>query len=411
MILAQNHLLRLSGNKSLLIVFVLFVFNGCSPKVIPVATKKPEPERKTEKPAEKPVKKFTEAKIALLIPFRLNEINFKTITKPEVEKSAMAIDFYQGFRIGIDSAAAGGLNFKLNVYDTRDDDTQVEELIKNGQLKNADLIVGPVFPQGLKYLRDYAIANHLAVVNPLAASHPGEFNNPNLISIVNNIDLHAKKMGDFIVKSYDPANTVIVLINPNSPEDQIFATPLRNYFNSSKAKFIFQEYASVFTMETKLIKNKKYVVIVTSANREFVIPTLDKLTKLKAAGLLDVDLFGHPDWIRQNYNTDKLQALRTTVTSSYKIDYTDAAVNGFIKKYRSVFHFEPGEYAFKGFDIGFYFGSLLSKYGAGYLSELTTHDYKGLHNNFKFIHDEKTGYINTNLMLVRYENFALNTVE
>jgi len=384
---------------------------SCSPKVITTTTKKPEPVKSVEKKVDKPISKFSQANIALLIPFRLNEINLKTATKAEVEKSSMAIDFYQGFKIGIDSAATMGLNFKINVYDTRDNNTQVAGLIQNGGLNTANLIIGPVFPQGLKYIKNYSVDREIPVVNPLAATHPNEFDNPNLISIVNNIQLHSNKLGDFISKSYNPANCIIVLINPKRPDDEIMAGPLRTYFANSKKQFLLQEYGSVFSMETKLVKGKKYVVVVTSSDRNFVIPTLDKLVKLKNAGILNLDLYGHPDWIKQNYNIDKLQALHATVTSSYKVDYTSNAVNEFIKKYRSEFHFEPGEYAFKGFDIGFYFATLLSRHGKDYLKYLTQEKYNGLHNQFLFIHDEKLGYINTSLMLLRYENFALNIIE
>lgn len=411
MILAQNHLLPLSGNKYCLTFFIgLFLFS-CSPKVIRTTTNKPEPVKAPEKEAEKPAARFLQANIALLVPFRLNEINLKMATKTEVEKSAMAIDFYQGFKIGVDSAAAMGLNFKLNVYDTRDNNTQLEGLIKNGGLNMANLIVGPVFPQGLKYLKDYSVDKHIPLVNPLAATHPIEFGNPNLISIVNNINLHAYKLGDYITRNYNPANCIVVLINPKTADDEIMAKPLRTYFAGSKRQFVFQEYGSVFSLETKLIKGKKYVIIVASSDRNFVVPTLDKLIKLKNAGILNPDLYGHPDWIKQNYNTDKLQALHAAVTSSYKVDYNSPAVKDFIRKYRSAFHFEPGEYAFKGFDIGFYFANLLSRHGIDYLQYLTTEKYKGLHNRFTFIHDEKLGYINTSLMLLRYENFALNTIE
>lgn len=410
MISAQNHQLQLSGSKYWLIAFVVLFLAACSPKIQKNTTKAPDVPKKVEEKKEKPAAKFTQANISLLVPFKLNEIRLKTATKAEVEKSAMAIDFYQGFKLGIDSATAQGLNFKLNVYDTRDNNSQIEGLIKNDALSTSNLIVGPVYPDGLKYIKAYSIAKDIPVVNPLAATHPHEFNNPNLISIVNNIDLHAEKLGAYITKHYNPENSVLVLINPKDPGSQVLSGPLKTYFESNKKKFTFQEYASVFTMELSLIKDKKYIIIVASPDRKFVIPTLDKLVKLKNSGL-DIDLYGHPDWIKQNYNTDKLQALNTAVTSSYKVDYKSNTVISFIKKYRTAFNFEPGEYSFKGFDVGFYFGNLISKYGKDYLKHITEEKYKGLHNNFSFYHDEKLGYINASLMLLRYQNFSLNLIE
>ncbi|TKC07003.1 ABC transporter substrate-binding protein [Pedobacter frigoris] len=409
MTLVQNHQLQLSGNKYWLIIFIILFISACSPKVQKTVVKKPDVP-KVEKEVEKPALKFTQANISLLVPFRLNDLKLKTATKSEIEKAAMAIDFYQGFKLGVDSAASLGLNFKLKVFDSRNSNARLDELIKDGDLTGSNLIVGPVFPESLKHIAKYSTSKSIPVVSPLAATHPNEFNNPNLISIVNNIDLHANKLGDYITSAYNPANTVVVLINPKTPDDGVMAAPIRAYFANSKKQFTFQEFASVFTMETKLIKNKKYVIIVSSDDRKFVVPTIDKLIKIKNTGLA-IDLFGHPDWVKQNYNVDKLQALRTAVTSSYKIDYTSSTVNNFIRKYRQQFNFEPGEYAFKGFDIGFYFSKLLAEHGIDYLAYLTKEKYKGLHNRFSFYYDEKLGYINTSLMLLRYQNFALNIIE
>jgi len=396
-----------------ILVFFILVLGACSPKIRTSKTPTSKPVEK-EKPEEKKktVKKFTQASVSLLAPFKLDELNLKTATKADVEKYAMPIDFYQGFKLGLDSVAASGLNFKLNVFDTQDDNAHIAVLYKNERFKQSNLIVGPVFPDGQKFMSAYAKENNIAVVSPLAASNPSEFNNPNLISIVNNIDLHAQKIAAYIGKSFNPANTIVVIINPKKTEDEAFASPIRSYL-ASKTKFVVQEYASAYTFETKMIKGKQYVVVVTSTDRTFVLPTIEKLFKLKnlPSGGYNLSLFGHPNWVKQNYPTDKMQALNTIISSSYKIDYKSTAVIAFIKKYRKQFGFEPGEYAYKGFDIGFYFGQLLSQYGENYRDYLTKEKYKGLHNNFSFIHDEKLGYINTSLMLLKYKNFALNIIE
>jgi len=409
MISVQNRLLPLSGNKLIISIFIGLCLAACSPKV-QTAKKEAPPEDMKEKEVKKPSKKFTEATISLLIPFNLDDFKTKALNKAEVEKHALAIDFYQGFKLGIDSAAASGLNFKLNVYDTEDNNSRLASLIQNNKLKGSDLLVGPVFPDGLKYIKNYSLQNKLPVVSPLAASQPSEFANPNLISIVNNIDLHAAKIGDYILKKYAPEKTVVVLISTKSPSDELLGLPLRNYFLNKGNKLPFQEYASVFTMETKLTKDKKYVVLLSSSSQTFVAASIDKLAKMKNAGF-NIDLFGHPDWMKQTYNTEKLQALNTIITSSYRVDYNSPAVVDFIKKYRKAFDFEPGEYAYKGFDIGFYFGKQLSKYGVNYFENLSKEKYKGLHNNFVFKQDDQNGFINTSLMLLQYKGFQLNIIE
>ena len=49
------------------------------------------------------------------------------------------------------------------------------------------------------------------------------------------------------------------------------------------------------------------------------------------------------------------------------------AVTTFIKNYRNKFNIEPTEYAFKGFDTGFYLASLMAKEYVRLRSEPQTH--------------------------------------
>ncbi|WP_316780038.1 amino acid ABC transporter substrate-binding protein [Pedobacter antarcticus] len=409
MILVQNHLRLLSGNKLWCLIFACFCLSACSPRIrTGKSPKKPAKETTQDKKEEK---KFTEAGITLMMPLKLNTVKATTGTKADLEQSAMSLDFYQGFKMGIDSAAAKGMNFKLTVLDTRDDDKHLGYLIGSDQLKGSNLIVGPVFPDGLKYMSAYSIQNDLPMVSPLAASQPAEFNNPNLISLVNNIDLHAEKIGQFISKNYEPSRTEVVLISTKKPADELLAVPFRSYFTEGRGNlFHFSEYSSVFSMESQMVAGKKYLVLVTSADRAFVVATIDKLAKMKLNGS-QLELFGHPNWSKQNYNTEKLQSLKTRITTSYYVDYKNQDVIRFIRNYRRLNQLEPGEFAFKGFDTGYYFGMLFAAHGSSYLKYLTKTNYKGLQNSFHFIKDEKLGYINTSLFLLEFKNYALTPVE
>lgn len=397
----------------LFFILICSILLACSPKVRKVATiptKIPEEERSN---IEKIEKKFTEAQIALLIPFKLNELNLKTASKAQLDRANMAIDFYQGLTMGIDSAASLGLNFKINVYDTRDDDRQLANLIKKEAFKNSNLIIGPVFPEGLKYMADYSQTKDVPIVSPLAATRPSEFNNPKLISIVNNINQHAEKIATYIGHKYPSSSSIVVLINANKKEDIEFATPLKAYLKENYPNLIVQEFVSTNVFETRMVKGKRYAVVVCSSDVPFVAASIDKLaklTKLRTGGY-DINVFGHPNWAKQSYNIDNLQTLKTILSSSYFINYRSSAVVAFIKNYRNNFHFEPSEYSFKGFDIGFYFGKLMNKHGENYLDFLTKEKYKGLHHDFEFSYDPLYGYYNRPLMLLQYKDLSLIRIE
>jgi ABC-type branched-subunit amino acid transport system substrate-binding protein len=403
---------------NLRIFFLFIVYSillACSPKVIktpvvpPVKTT-PKPEVKQAE--VKPVVKFTEANISVLIPFKLNQINLETATKVQLERADMAIDFYQGVKMGIDSAASFGLNFKVNVYDSRDDNDQLLAITKKEALKNSNLIIGPVFPEGVKYLTDFAIGNDIAIVSPLAASKPSDFKNPKLISIVNNIDQHGEKIAAYIGSKFQPSTSIVVLINTKRTEDEEFASAIREFLKLKHPTLVVQEFSSAAVFETRMVRGKKYAVVVCSSETNFVTPTIDKIAKIAKLRASDYkfNLFGHPNWAKQNYNTEQLQDLSTIVSTSYLVNYKDANVINFVKKYRANFNFEPSEYSIKGFDIGFYFGKLIAKHGKNYLDYIEKEKYKGLHNSFNFNYDPLYGYYNIDLMLLQYKNLTLSVI-
>ncbi len=400
--------------KTLIFLLLCSIFVACSPKVrkAPVPPVKTIPTENNPKVEGKPAVKFTEAGIAVLIPFNLNRLNLETATKMQLERTDMAIDFYQGVKMGIDSAASFGLNFKVNVYDTRDDNSQLQALTTKDALKNSNLIIGPVFPEGVKYLTSFAISNDIPIVSPLAASKPSEFNNPKLISIVNNINQHGEKIAGYIGSKYQPNTSIVVLINPKKTDDEEFASPIKEFLKQKYPNLIVQEFTSAYAFETRMIKGKKYAIIICSSDLGFVTPTIDKLYKLAnlKANDYELNVFGHPNWIKQNYSTEHLQRLNAIISTSYLVNYKEANVINFVKKYRSNFNYEPSEYSIKGFDIGFYFGKLVAKHGENYLDFLTKDKYKGLHNSFNFVFDPLYGYYNKELMLLQYKNLTLNLI-
>lgn len=399
----------MANYKKLLGVLFVVVFAACSPKMR-TANNLPKP---VDKDSRKPAAKFAEANISLLVPFNLNRFNLKTATKAQVNDANMAIDFYQGVKLGIDSAASLGQNFKLHVFDTRENNLQLATLVKNEALKNSNLVIGPVFPTSIKFIKEVSAANNLLFVSPLAATKPSDFANSKLISIVNNIDQHGAQIANYIAHNFKASETIVVLINTKKTSDEQFALPIKTQFKQTHSSFVVQEYASTYAFETNMIKSKTYAVIVCSANLSFVKSSIDKLYKLKhlKTGGFDIHLFGHPNWLKQNYNVQQLAGLRTILSTSYHIDYKHNAVISFIKLYRAKYNYEPSEYAFKGFDIGFYFGKLIAKYGAAYAAYLTQEKYIGLHNSFVFNYNSDFGYYNTHLMLMQYNNLTLTRID
>jgi ABC-type branched-subunit amino acid transport system substrate-binding protein len=413
MILVPNRLRLLSGNNFLILLSMLILLSACSKKITaPKPVDIPSPAERDIKKEIVPVKKKIDHSIALLLPFELNSINLKTAVRKDVAKADLAIDFYQGFKLALDSLITNGHNFNLQVFDTQSQETRVVNLAMASSVRSNDLIIGPVFPEAIKTFADFSELGETLQVSPLAASMPVEFNNPGLVTVNNTIDQHGQKIAEFIYLNYKPELVNLVLINTQKTEDAKFSS----YFKSSLAKmsggkFRIIERPTAIAIESYLDPAKNNLVIIASADRLFLLPTIDKLYKL-VNQKYSIELFGHPNWIKAKYlSQEKMQALKSRISTSYFVNYKAQNVKNFIARYRDEYGIEPSEYSFKGFDIGFYFGGLLEKYGKDYADHLDDGVYQGLHTIFKFSRDPKLGYINRELILLRYNNFELQPVK
>lgn len=413
MILVPNHLRLLSGNNFIIIICSLFLLSACSPKVAPVKTGGTQIPAEKVKPKQSPiVKKELDHSIVLLLPFDLNMINLKTATIKEIGKADLAIDFYQGFKLAIDSLSKNGHNYKLQVFDTQDQETRVVNLASAASVRENDIIIGPVFPDAISAFSEFFdMGPNKLQVSPLAASVPSQFKNPNLVTVNNTIDQHGWKIADYINRNYKPEQVNIVLINTKKTDDEKFAAPIRKYLNElSKSKFQITERPNAIGLQTDIKSAKNNLVILCSSDRIFLLPTIDRLYKLSNESY-KIELFGHPNWIKAKFlDAQKMQALNTKLSASYFVNYKSENVKQFIARYRDEYGFEPSEFSFKGFDNGYYFGRLLEKYGKSYANHLDDESYTGLHNSFSFSKDPLLGYINTALMMLVYRSFELQLV-
>lgn len=409
MILVQNRRLLLNGNK-LLILAMAVLLASCAKKTAPVASAppaKPAPAKEVPVKKEEPNKVISHF-VALLLPFNLDKINLEAADLKNIQKADLAIEFYQGFKLALDSLSADGYNYNLQVFDSRESELHIVNLARARSVLSNDLIVGPIFPESIKTFSEFADLKGKLQISPLAASDPSQFNNPRLVSLTNNIDQHGWKVADFINRNYKADKVNIVLINTGSNDDEKFALPFQTFLNElSSNKFKINERPNSIGLEDHLSGNKTNLVIIASASRDFVLPTIDRLYKISQAGS-KIEVFGHPNWVKAQYlDAEKMQWLNTRITSSYYVDYKSKNVKHFTARYQDEYESDPSEFAFKGFDTGYFFGKLLARYGEQYLDHLTEEDYKGLHNNFRFVKDETSGFLNTELMILKYQGFEL----
>jgi ABC-type branched-subunit amino acid transport system substrate-binding protein len=418
MISVRNHRPLLSGSKWLVFLIAGLLAAACSPKLQPVSIPvKKETERPVEKkPAVviKPAKAVAADKVSvvsLMLPFGLNHlVPGSPYTSVSLKKADIALDYYRGFKLALDSLAGQGYNYKLQVFDTRDDKALAHSLANNPNIRSSDLIVGPVFPDDVKaFVAAYPNGGQ-PIVSPLSPASPATIKSPQLITMMPPLEYHAWGAARYIYDKME-AKKVFILKSGYSEENE-YTVPFKRAIDSLSKRHIKVIFLTVIhgqlgTLIPQLSATETNVFLLPATNQHFLTVTLRALDTLN--NMYPVTVFGHPGWAKLSFlKADLLQRLNTHITSAEHVDYKAEHTVTFMRDYRRLYHVEPTEFAIKGFDEGLYLGKLAAN---DELKNLSHADFAGLHNSFHFQKKTGLGWVNTHVNILKYSNFELKQVE
>lgn len=408
MILVQNHRLPLNGSKILAVILLMgMLFGACAPKILrPGGGKGPKsPSKKTEE-AEKKEDVKTGAKkeisfnnIALLLPFQLDKVVDSLPNKRDVERSSLALDFYQGFKLGLDMLAKEGDNFKLHVLDTKDNTGEVQKLAVGKDIADAQLVIGPIFPTEINAFSSSADLKGKLQISPLAASNPSRYQIDNLVTVTPPIEVHAQVISKYIADKFG-ADGKVIIVSTNDEDSRKFIDPLKTALDALDVHYT--EVTELSDIEANLAVTGKNLVISGSANQYFLSPLIADLYRLKTEQAYDLSLIGHPNWSKLDFNAEYLKALNTCISSSYFISEANDDVRKFRVNYFDLYKVIPSEFAFKGFDTGVFFGRLLARHPEDYVSRVAKEKHNGLSIGFDFKQNPNAGYVNNFVRLLHF---------
>lgn len=405
MILVQNLLQQLSGNKGKLSVALAssLVLFSCSVKQ-PTVLKSPDYSGKTEQPSDKDrdeekekevsenaVEKYAGKNIALLLPFQLNKVASDQIEEEDVKRSAMALDFYQGFQLGLEEAAGKKDNFQLRVLDSEDQEHTNAKLAISKDLEDAALVIGPVYPNEIKAFGNSSSNRSVLQVNPLAATMPREFGLPNLVSLTPSIEVHQHAMARLLHENQRLGDQIVVLNNNDSDSKQ-WLTRLTDMLRDDELEY--REVNSANQLEDVLELSGINHIVLGTNNRFLVSTLIQNLNEWKEKGY-EFRIYGHPMWSRFDFSSlDDVDGLQVTITSESHLPRNSMAKSRFDRKYEDTFLVRPSDNSYKGYDAGKYFGELLAKHGANYPDELLERSFKGLFSSYEFDYNPEWGFSN-----------------
>lgn len=419
----QNHQQQLSGNNILISKKNLFIalaltlgVYSCAPKVgilrapdykAPVTTTEVKPDNAAETSSVSHAKdsKFNSKNIALLLPFQLNQVTTGSLDDKDVKRASLALDFYQGFELGLEELAKKGASFNLNVKDTRDNATYVAKLATSTDLNKASIVIGPVYPQEIRSFGASFTDKDVLQINPLAATMPSEFNISNLVSLTPPIKAHANAVVNRVAKDCMAGDVVIIYNTPDADSRQ-FLTGMLSSLKQAKSTINVVSVSSLSQLTDNLKTNGANYIIAGTTDKIQLKNLIDGLTTKYLESYYSINLFGHPLWDRYDFSSySEFANFNPVITTESNLRTWSAAVKEFREDYNSSFGVKPSDASYKGYDAAIYFGGLIQKYGAGNISDkLIKEPFTGIFSSYKFKHSSAWGYANEAVFFKLYRN-------
>ena len=109
--------------------------------------------------------------VSVLFPFLASTLD----ASPSIKQNQLVLDLYEGMRIACDSLFRKGIKIDLWVYDTERNPSDpdrgkeaMKKLLGSEELKNTDLIVGPIFREELKPVQQFSEERWINMINPVS---------------------------------------------------------------------------------------------------------------------------------------------------------------------------------------------------------------------------------------------------
>ncbi|MDP4291108.1 MAG: LysM peptidoglycan-binding domain-containing protein [Bacteroidota bacterium] len=395
----------------------------------PVAVNNPKPaEGKAQEPKVEPVatalndlavkKANGSFKVAMLIPFYLEEMDSILVDQPE-PKSFAFLQFYEASLLAIDSLRKQGMDIRLYVYDS-DDDVGVEKtkaILQRKELADMDLIVGPFYAKCFEIASKFAGAHKIPIVNPLSKRSEIIAAKPWVFKVQPSATSQMREAAEFVNKHFASANLVLVRSDKVklAAEATAFKTELQPLLRKenmpSNIRESFFNIDKISGLKLRLSTTKPNILVVLSNDEVFVTSLMQNLDQISSN--YDLTVMGMPSWEQFKLDINLMMHVKLHLFSNKYVDFSNEPVQKFSSRFMQDYSTLPQvkDYGFDGYDITYYFLSSLMKYGRQFGNQVEEYNYQGLQNSFHFHKLEGGGYENSGVNFYKFENNNLKRVE
>ncbi len=313
-------------------------------------------------------------RMAFLLPFsvakndslarRADETGLYPVTR-------LAVQFWAGASMALDSLQKLGLNAEVQVVDVGDNDAQWDAALERSTVAGMDLYMGPFHRQAIEHLARKTGTG--TIVCPVPQSNKVILGNPRVSKAIPSSTDRIIAMAHHASARHSRDNLVLVCpeIFSEKEEQDLMAKVLRNDLELrpdrgfDSLRIVRPKRKDLSAVIAALDPKRQNVLVVPSEDVEFVFALVGKLAGM--AEKTPMIVYGMPNWMDNgSISRSDLERIHYRTALSNWIDHNDPRVKDFTRRFRERYKNEAGEYAFLGFDITFFYGSALLEKGTAF---------------------------------------------
>ncbi|WP_237717731.1 ABC transporter substrate-binding protein [Pontibacter sp. BAB1700] len=297
--------------------------------------------------------------VAALMPFQLDQDLGQA-----ARKNQFATDLFAGMKMAQDSLKRQGININLYAYDAGTDTTAVKRILETSELKSMDLVIGPVYRSSAKIAARFATQNNVNVINPLTQDLEVAADNANIFLFESSVATQARQAATYAYNTFEP-KTAVILYEDNK-DDIAFSQHYREQFLKLGGKVAAykkinsaQSAATAAVFKDLKLENVGHLAVF-SDQMTAAANTVSTLQSRAAT----LPLVTFEKWLGIGQLTlRQLDDLEIYFVNPKYIDQMSSAARHFRKRYTARYNMPPSQYAYAGFEMMYYFGTLLQNYG------------------------------------------------
>lgn len=161
--------------------------------------------------------------VAVMFPFLAPTLE----PTPTKKQNQLILDLYEGMRMAKDTLKKMGVQINLRAYDTQRtpealSPEPIRKLLETEELKGTDLIVGPLFFDELKQVKDFSEKNQINMINPVSNNQQFVGTNPFGFLFQPSLETMGIRSAEHLAARLKNKNCVVMY--GDTPKDSIMAT-------------------------------------------------------------------------------------------------------------------------------------------------------------------------------------------